>query len=120
MALMWGRHLPGQVGAGQSSLRLSLSPQTGTTVCIGIGLGAQGSEARCPPSFDENLLPLLLNRWQECNHQEDERHGQQSSADRTLEKRGELAPGDDERPPEVLLHQPAEHETEKQRSWLEA
>src|SRR5215212_9583504 len=52
-------------------------------VCIGIGLGAQGSEARRHPSFDENLLPLLLNRWQECNHEEDERHGKQSSADRT-------------------------------------
>src|SRR5687768_5766717 len=70
--------------------------------------------------LDENLLPLLLHRRQEGDHEEDQGHRKKPGADRTLDEGGELAPRDDQGTPQILLHETAEHEAEKQRRGLEA
>src|SRR5215218_1816081 len=83
--------------------------------------------------FDEDLVAALPDRGQEGDDQKPRRDGEQDAAERDSDRLPEdhriylagqehprVAARDDERAPQVLLHQLAEHEAEQHRRRLEA
>src|SRR5215216_6983362 len=62
----------------------------------------------------EHLVALGADRRQRDDEQEHERGDQQAEADRALEEDHRIAAGNPHCPPQVLLHQGPEHETEDQ------
>src|SRR5713101_255392 len=98
----------------------SRAAKSNSRLVMGSLLGWWKASAASGGSFGEDLGALLAHRRKDRGRQHDQRGPEEARADGPLDEGREVAAGDEKGPAEVLLHQPAEHVTEQERSRLEA
>src|SRR5216684_2929622 len=98
----------------------SRAAKSNSRLVMGSLLGWWKASAASGGSFGEGLGAPLAHRRKDRGRQHDQRPPEEACADGPLDEGGEVAAGDEQGAAEVLLHQPAEHVSEQERSRLEA